>query len=665
MAMRHSGNAEPGEPRARRGIFGAVPRHRRIAIFLCLFVFVPALAWFLAPFFVDDPLPGLARHTPVRVWRDRAGRVVWYERTCDHEWRFHVPLSQISKDAIDLMLAAEDSRFYSHGGVDYLSCLRAVWQNITHLRTVSGASTISMQVADLAHSGPRRNLWQKFVQAARARKMERLHTKDEILEAYFNHVAYGGKLYGIEAASLYYFGRHASQITRTDATILCGLPQAPNRLRPDLHPERARRRQKMVLRQLVRQGKISRDEAETIYRDGHLAYRDFRERSEFMALGESREWGHCTNTLATIDTELSITIRRLLAKRTSAEVRDAAAIAIDAKTGEIRAYVGTLDFGRPGDGQVDAAMALRSAGSVLKPFIYLEALRGGVIEPDTMLLDAPVRYGPYAPENYDGKYRGDVTARYALAMSLNTPVIRLLQRLGEKRVTGVFDALGLKTGGQIRRNGLSLALGSAGYRLSDIVRAYANMLQSPDDAVWRLSDMLRTFPLPGSNVDAAWKTGTSNNHCDAWCVAYTPEWVVGVWYGNKNGARSQKLVGVELAAPAAGEIMELLYQGENTRWPAFADSKKGNGPAKLQRPEASAQPELQLLSPAPMQYVALWDESGVELELKANRSGLYWFSDGEGIGVDPGKRFYAPGRHRVVAVSPHGPPAVVEFIVSE
>lgn len=620
-----------------------------------------AVMWILAPYFVEDPFPGLAQRTEVRIWRDRNGEAVWAERTYEHQWRFNVTLADISPEVVKFMLGAEDSRFFSHGGVDYLSLARAFWQDLIHFRIVSGASTISMQVADMSYLNSKRGLWRKFLQAAKARKMESLHTKEEILTAYFNNIPYGGQYYGIESACRAYFGLHASEIDVVEASMLAGLPQAPNRYRPDRHPDAARRRQSRVLLQLVRRGMMDEAESERIFEESRVRYRDFSVPPDFETISEAREWTHALWTIGTIDARLTRMVRKLLAKRIERidDVNDAAAIVMDVPTGEIRAYVGTLDWSRPGDGQVDAARAVRSAGSVLKPFIYLEALEGGIITPETKLLDAPVRYGSYAPSNYDGSYRGEITATEALSSSLNTPAVRLVARLGERRVTEAFASWGLSADGQVATNGLSLALGSAGYRLLDIAGAYRRMVEKDSPAVRDLSAMLRARPLPGSEVDVAWKTGTSNNHCDAWCVAYTKDWVVAVWFGNKSGRRSRRLVGAELAAPAAGEIISYLYRSEE---PPHWERPPVREFERTSAPEAQ-KPPLAILSPAPKSYQIAPEEETLELKFISNGEGVYWYSDGVGIGVNPKPLGFGRGRHKVKAVPPKGKSATVEFSI--
>ena len=667
-----------------------------------------AVIWFVAPWCVEDPLLELGRHTPVRVWCDRNGKAVWYERTYDGEWRFPVTLAEIPQKVRDFTLNVEDARFFEHGGVDYRAVARAFLQNFGSGRVLSGASTISMQVAGLAY--PKRG-WRwirKFMQAARARKMERLHTKDEILEAYFNHLPFGGKIVGIKSAADYYFGLKVDELTVAEASVLVGIPQAPNRLRPDRHPEAAAKRQRLVLDSQVRMGKMTQKQADRLFREERVRYRDFAIRTDWEEKGAAREWGFLVkesrvsglSAVALVkadsglrveaDADLCEEMKQILRRRVGDGVNDAAAVVMDVATGEIRGYVGTLDFGAKKGGQVDAVRAVRSAGSTLKPFIYLEALEGGLITPETVLLDAPLRYGGYAPGNFDSTFHGEVTATEALSHSYNTPVVRLLARLGEARVTVAFERAGLC--GTVKTNGLALALGSAGYRLADLAAAYrglaikATATNGALRAGAQLAAMLRTLPMPGAQeLPVAWKTGTSNNLKDAWCFAYTPDWVVGVWYGNKDGKASDRLVGVEIAAPAAGEIMSRLYWHRSPpEWPAFAEgdelvglraSRDRNG-----RAVGTSMPcctfkdvrheRVMILSPAPQNYRLPLGQKTLTLDLQCSEKDVYWFWNGTGVGtatngLSPSIDFPA-GRHRVVAVpaDPGKPEVAVSFTIS-
>ena len=654
-----------------------------------------AAIWLVVPWCVEDPLLELDRHTPVRVWCDRNGKAVWYERTYDGEWRFPVTLAEIPQEVRTFTLNVEDARFYEHGGVDYRAVARALIQNFGSGRVLSGASTISMQVAGLAH--PKRG-WRwarKFMQAARARKMECLHTKDEILEAYFNHLPFGGKIVGIKSAADYYFGLKVDELTVAEASVLVGIPQAPNRFRPDRHPEAAAKRQRLVLDSQVRMGKMTQGQADRLFREERVRYRDFAVRTDWEEKGAARDWGLLvrlaksrkskvqsqdfqltTNdfglTTVEADADLCEEVKQILRRRTGDGVNDAAAVVMDVATGEMRGYVGTLDFAAKKGGQVDAVRAVRSAGSTLKPFIYLEALEGGIITPDTVLLDAPLRYGGYAPGNFDGTFHGEVTVTEALSHSLNTPVVRLLARLGEARVTAAFERAGLY--GTVKTNGLALALGSAGYRLADLTAAYRGLAlkavatNGASLAGAQLAAMLRTLPMPGAQeLPVAWKTGTSNNLKDAWCFAYTPDWVVGVWYGNKDGRASDRLVGVEIAAPAAGEIMSRLYWGRPPpEWP----SPSLAGRKSFAFHSSPFTGKVMILSPAPQNYRLPHGQNALTLDLQCSERDVYWFWNGTGVGAATNgvslQVAFPAGRHRVVAVpaAPDKPEVAVSFTIS-
>ena len=659
------------------------------------------VAWIVSPYCVDDPMVLLARQTPVRTWTDRNGRVLWNERTYDAQWRFPVPLGRISPHAVRVILAAEDASFYRHAGVDYLAVCRALGQNLVSARRISGASTISMQLAGMALPPGRHDLKRKFLQAAMARKMEQLHPKEKILEEYLNRIPFGGKLYGIEAAARYYFGLSAEKLNLAESTFLCGLPQRPNYFRPDRHLARAKERQRIVLKLLVRRGKLSREEAEKILHHEPLRLRDFRFRAPFENAASPGEFRHAfavsgaKSGRTTLDRELHFKVLALLREQRSrlTGVKDFAALLIDNRSGEVLVYIGTPDIAAKPDGQVDSVRAVRSAGSSLKPFIYAEAIGGGLIVSATKLLDAPVRYGSYAPGNYDGRFYGKVSAGSALARSLNTPAVRLVARLGEKRVHETFGRIGLspRRSGKNISAGLSLALGTEGYTLWDITCAYVALARGgtfvhptltrdggggkkakrsfPPEVCLMISIMLRERPFGLDGPDAAWKTGTSNNNCDAWCFAYTPDYTLGVWFGNKDGKRSPDLVGASAALPAACGIFELLYpDGTSPRWPDAGKmlelrslcAESGLTPnafcRRLSRefaipglPLASCtvcapekRPPLTILSPAEKQYRVTPGKKTVRLQLRTSGRNVSYFLNDRPIGEDLAEYEFLP-----------------------
>ena len=449
--------------------------------------------WLAAPYFVEDPMIRLRQITPSHTYLDRNGKPVFYETTYDYEWRFPVTLDDIAPCAVSVMLSAEDYAFYEHGGVDYFAILRALWQDIRNMKIVSGASTISMQVAGFALPDHKPSFARKFKQAAMARRLEQLHPKEEILTEYLNRIPCGGKIYGIEAASRYYFGLHASQLNQAEAALLCGIPQKPNRYNPKYYPEAAKKRQKIVLDLLVHHELITADEAARLYESEPLRYRDFAQPSDFEFKSLPDEMIHAVRraraeknlagwsdtqgepVICSIDADFQRDVQAILKRRRDSlpGVRDAAAVVLDNASGEVLVFLGTLDFGDPMHGQFNAANAVRSAGSALKPFLYAEAVEGGLITADTRLLDAPVRFGAYAPGNFDGSFRGPVKASYALAHSLNTPAVRLAALLGESRMIELAGRLNILSPGRRRGDyGLSMALGSAGHTLLDLTNAY-------------------------------------------------------------------------------------------------------------------------------------------------------------------------------------------------
>lgn len=714
-----------------------------------LFFFTLLTIWISAPSWVDDPLPKLQTQTPVRIWQDRNGKPIWYERTYDYQWRFAIPLAEISPHTIRVMLAAEDAKFYEHSGVDYAAVLRAAWQNFWNGRIISGASTISMQLAGMTLSTNEHGFSRKWKQSILARKMETCHSKQEILEEYLNRIPFGGKLYGIEAAARYYFGLHAADLNLTESTLLCGLPQKPNRLRPDRHLDAAKERQRIILQLLVTHGQMSAEEADHVLHNEPLRLRDFQIPAEFEQLSTPNEFTHFiqmskrtsssatlspTNTspiTLSIDRELQDRSQQLLRMQCEYldDVQDAAAILMNNHTGEILVYIGTLDFQSPDAGQVDSVRSIRSAGSTLKPFIYAEAIDAGQIVAATKLNDTPLRYGDYAPGNYDKKYFGKITVAYALSHSLNTPVIQLLAKLGTERILDTFDKIGLTQPLSQRgeQAGLSLALGTIGHTLLDITLAYSVLAnegtllkpnfhpsQTPEperthiyspQTCQMISMILYERPLPNSTYQVAWKTGTSNNNCDAWCIAYTPEYTLGIWFGNKNGKPSPQLVGVTAAAPIAGEIFDHLYRNKqnnatHSTSPQWFDEQQtfelrelcsisGLTPGTFctQREKQYAIPDLPLadcktctqtslpvfkiLSPAPEQYVTMGRKT-ITLPIKTNLPNpTHWFLNGRTIGMNLTEyEFKANQRYTLRAVldpdpnAPDTPPLSAEISFS-
>lgn len=499
------------------------------------------------------------------------------------------------------VVAAEDRRFWSHSGVDVLALARAVAQNLACGRRVSGASTISTQLIRLLEPR-RRTLAAKASEAFRALQLERRHPKDEILAQYLDRAPFGGNLVGIEAAARRYFGKSAAQLSLAEAALLAGVPQSPARLRPDRHPEQAKRRQAYVLERMEACGFISaRERAAGLAQP--LAVRPgrypFRAPHFCDWVGVPARAGADATVRTTLDADLQRTAEAVLRRRLKGSAaKGGAVVVLDVKTGAVRAMVGAPDYYAAGRaGQVNGALAPRAAGSTLKPFAYALALDRGLVTPATVIADVPTRFRDLDPRNFSLDYRGLVRVRDALVLSLNLPAIEIERRVGQARFHAALRELGLATIARpADQYGLGLVLGNAEVRLLDLANAYACLARgggwapvrgvesaqppatrpvfSPE-ACWLVSDMLggeeRARDATGHAAAVrlpplAWKTGTSAGLRDAWTVAWNPEYVIGAWVGNPDGSASDELVGRKIATPIAWDLFRRLFPNNQGPW---------------------------------------------------------------------------------------------------
>lgn len=502
---------------------------------------------------------------------------------------------------VKAIVAAEDRRFWTHAGVDPVAILRAAGQNLRYGRRVSGASTLTTQVIRMMEPR-RRNLRTKGIEAFRALQLEARSNKRQILAHYLDRAPFGGNRVGIESAARRYFGKGPAELSLAEAALLAGLPQSPSRLRPDRHPARARQRQAYVLERMEACGYITpRERADALaqplaVRTGRYPFRA----PHFCQLVGVPVPGDGGVVRTTLDGDWQRLAEGVLRRRLrDVEASAGAVVVLEVASGAVRALVGSPDFNDPRAGQVNGAMAPRAAGSTLKPFAYALALDRGLVTPATMLADVPLRFRDYDPENFSRDFRGRVSVRDALVMSLNLPAIGILQRIGTERFHAVLRELGLATVSRPAEHyGLGLVLGSADVRLLDLANAYACLARgggwlptrftetgapppaqpvfSPE-ACWLVSDMLsgdeRAMDLTGHAADVrlppmAWKTGTSAGQRDAWTVAWSPDVVVGVWIGNPDGAASDDLIGRRAATPVAWEVFRGLHPDNAGR--AFA-----------------------------------------------------------------------------------------------
>jgi len=522
---------------------------------------------------------------------DRSGEILRAFTTSYQAWRLPVRADQVDPRYLSMLLAYEDRHFRSHPGVDPLAVVRAMGQWLRVGHAVSGASTLTMQ-AVRALEPRRRNLWSKAVEMVRALQLEERYSKDDILSIYLTLAPFGGNLEGVRAASLAYFGKEPAQLTPAQGALLVALPQAPGRRRPDRHPEEARRAAWRVLDRLHGEGVVS-DQAVTEAREEELPSR--RIALPFQAphlAGHLQQAGQAGQILrTTIDGRLQKAVEELVSRQ-AAQFQDGATIAVlvvENGTGKVRAYVGGSDF-FSATGQVDGVRARRSPGSTLKPFIYGLAFDDLALHPQTVMLDARMRFGDYAPQNFDRDFHGEVTAREALQQSLNIPAIAVLDRVGAERFSAHLQNLGVRLvfPKQTEQPGLPLALGGVGISLADLTMMYAGLadagrmhhLRMLEDqppgpsqplfspvAAWYLTDILADSPRPDSFVQAgsqasgrrvAYKTGTSYGFRDAWALGWTGRHTIGVWVARADGTPRPGNFGRNTAAPVLFQVFDQL-----------------------------------------------------------------------------------------------------------
>lgn len=518
-------------------------------------------------------LPPILAERSVEM-RDRHGALLRAYTVENGRWRLNVTTEAVDPLYLDMLIAIEDRRFHSHPGVDLRALLRAAAQAARHGRVVSGGSTLTMQVARLLENSGTGRMPGKLRQIRLALALERRLGKTDILDLYLLHAPFGGNLEGVRAASLAYFGKEPTRLSPAEAALLVALPQAPEARRPDRFPNAARDARDRVLEQVRARGGLDRALA------AQARSRDVpRHRNPMPQLA-----AHLTDRARlafparqhhelSLDGNLQARLERLVRETTREAGRalSAALVVADHRTGDILASVGSPGADAPA-GHVDMTRALRSPGSTLKPLVYALAFGSGRAHPLTIIEDAPIRIGPYAPANFDGSYRGDVTLDEALRLSLNTPVVRLTQEIGPARLIARLEQAGVSAELDGGAPGLAVALGGVGVRLEELVTLYAGLAQGgiarplrmtrdgpararprfvSELAAWQVSDALfRVTPPAGAPAGLlAFKTGTSYGHRDAWAIGFDGAHVIGVWMGRPDGTSVPGVFGADLAAP--------------------------------------------------------------------------------------------------------------------
>ncbi|EPX83029.1 Multimodular transpeptidase-transglycosylase [Salipiger mucosus DSM 16094] len=453
-------------------------------------------------------LPLLVQATSPEV-RDRNGELLRAYTVEDGRWRMAVTAEAVDPRFTAMLIAYEDKRFARHAGVDAWAALRAAAQGLRHGRIVSGASTLTMQVARLLEEGATGTWRGKLRQVRLALALERRLSKTQILQLYLERAPYGGNIEGLRAATLAWFGKEPRRLTPAESALLVALPQAPEARRPDRHPQAARAARDRVLTRMAAAGVIDSDTARAAMRDPapesrhpvpmlapHMADRA-------LAQGRGRHD-------LTLDAGLQRQLEALVATHmTGRDVRLSAALVLaDHRSGEILASVGSPDYAATrGQGFIDMTRARRSPGSTLKPLVYGLAFDRGLAHPETLIADTPVQFGTYAPQNFDGIFMGEMRAARALQLSRNVPVVRLTEALGPAHLMTALRRAGMAPELPGGAPGLAVSLGGVGVTLEEMVTLYAALANGGT------ARPLRWTPGPGfttlSVIDARGHAGRS------------------------------------------------------------------------------------------------------------------------------------------------------------
>lgn len=558
---------------------------------------------------------------------DRTGEILLWDIHEDIA-RTVVPGEKISRNIKNATVAIEDSNFYNHKGIEPLSIVRASFVNLLSGRLEQGGSTISQQLIKNTYLTKEKTISRKIKEIILAIKLERMLPKEKILELYLNEISYGGNSYGVEAASQNFFNKSADSLTLAEAAYLAALPQAPTYFSPyGNHRDELESRKNLILGRMEGLGFITREEGEGAKQE-HVVFlakgnqgvkaphfgtyvRTYLEEKYGKDLIE----GGGLKVTTTLDYDLQIKAEELLKKEVENKSKtfhatNAGLVAIDPRTGQILAMVGSKDFFNVKDeGNFNITLAKRQPGSSIKPFVYATAFKKG-FTPNTVVFDLKTEFNAscnpdgssgrdncYSPQNYDEKFRGPVTLREALAQSINIPAVKVLYLSGIKESLRTMRDLGITTLTDPNRYGLTLVLGGGEVTLLELTGGYSvfanNGIRNPETSILRIEtssgEVLEEFrPNPQNAIDkniallissilsdnsarapafgersylyfpdreVAVKTGTTDNYRDAWVVGYTPSIAAGVWFGNNDNSPMEKKVAGFIAAPLWNAFM--------------------------------------------------------------------------------------------------------------
>ncbi len=577
-------------------------RNIKWAILLILLI----LFWVSLP----DPLFEEPNST---VLLDKNGELLGAKISSDGQWRFpengNTP-EKFKKAIVEF----EDHYFYYHPGINPGSTLRALYQNIRKGKTISGGSTLSMQVIRLMRKNKNRTVWEKCIEMILALRLELTHSKTEILNLYASHAPFGSNVVGIDAAAWRYFGNSAGNLSWAEIATLAVLPNSPALIYPGRNHSKLFEKRNRLLNKLLKEGIIDQTTCD-LSKSEPLPEKPFPlpQQAKHLLERAVQEGKQGLNIRSSLDIRLQEKVNEIIQTHyqllKANEINNAAALVLDVNSGKVLSYTGNTNSDNRAEhgNNVDIIMAPRSTGSILKPYLYAAMINDGLILPTTLVPDIPMQIGGFVPENYNLTYDGAVPAKQALARSLNIPAVKMLQSYGVEQFYSLLKNIGIKTLTKPSSHyGLSLILGGAEARLWDLAGVYASMARTLNHfstyngkysktdfhpalycetdslqkenytsqsswldaaSIWLTFEAMVEVSRPDEDLQwqqftssskVAWKTGTSFGNRDAWSIGITPEYVVAVWVGNASGEGRPGLTGVGTAAPILFDIFKTL-----------------------------------------------------------------------------------------------------------
>jgi penicillin-binding protein 1C len=568
------------------------------------------ILFFIFPMFIVlldflFPLPQMKSFSKEIYAKD--GTLLTAYLTEDDKWRMFTKLKEITPKLRKAIIEKEDRWFYIHPGINPISMVKALYINVTNGERVSGASTITMQLARLLEPKERTYI-NKFAEIFRAIQLELRYTKDEILEMYLSLLPYGGNIEGVKAASYIYFNRAPGKLSLAQSIMLAVIPNNPNGLRIDTKVEGALAHRNFRIKKFIEDEVFNKNDLKSAIEEPLKPNRfkvpsiaphfcNYVSQSAFSGFGSERI---NTSLDLSIQTKAEDLLWNYIQRVYPKGVTNGAVLVIDNKTMSVAAYCGSADFyNKEASGQVDGVRGVRSPGSTLKPFLYAEAFNSGKYTPKMKLLDVPTDFGGYQPENFDLKFNGEVTAAYALGNSLNVPAARLLQEVGLKDFLSLLEKGGFTEISSTKdKLGISMILGGCGVTLAQLTRFYTVFANSgklyplnylkgekkksedeiqifSESTAYILSEILSNLKRPDIPQDyvgstrlpkVAWKTGTSYGKRDAWAIGFNPSYTIGVWMGNFDGKGSPYLSGAEMSVPLLFDLFNSIDYDNKIKW---------------------------------------------------------------------------------------------------